>query len=322
MKKFINRIFRFIICFTIIAFMIGHLIETLIINKRIIAGHRYSFQGDWHDLANHNSDVVFVGNSRTLKHINPFSFTRKTSLSAELISQDGQRPKFLFYKFKTYLECNETPKVLVLQFDPYLWEERQDLYGIFNLLPYFYNFRINNLIYLDGVIGYKKAYHYIPLYAFFDNKGGVKLLRKIIRNKSLPDNLMWQLNKGYKCENQKQNFIKIQKSVGFINEKLKSPYIDSFFKVASERNIKLIGVFTPHTEDMHEYFQNIELLDTVFNKLSEYYSLDSDFIKYRNLGSVPKKFFYNHTHLNCEGTAFFMNSLLQDTQFLSKFEKY
>jgi len=178
MKKFVIRTTRFFACLAIFAFLIGHLIETLVIDKRMVAGNRYSFQGDWHDLANHNSEVLFVGNSRTWVHINPFTFTKKTKLTSEVIGQDGQRAQVLFIKLKQYLKSNKKPKHIVLQFDPIFYDEIDNLVGYADYAPYFYLDRLKFCRELDNKIGYNFLYHYIPLYSILNFKKGSNLLKK------------------------------------------------------------------------------------------------------------------------------------------------
>jgi hypothetical protein len=142
MRKFIIKTFKFLIPL-IIVFLIGHLIEILIIDKRIVPRNRYTFQGDWHDLANHNSDVVFIGNCRTCEHIDPFKFSEKTNLTSEVVAQNGQRAEILFLKFKKYLKYNKIPKFVVIQFDPHFYDEKFELTGILDYAPYFYMDRIH-----------------------------------------------------------------------------------------------------------------------------------------------------------------------------------
>src|SRR6476646_4189187 len=89
------------------------------ITKQVNAGKRYYFQADWHDLKNHNSDVLFVGNSRTWVHVDPFAIQNRFHIKCEVIAQDGQGAQILWLKFKQYVNNNKTPREIYLQFDPW-----------------------------------------------------------------------------------------------------------------------------------------------------------------------------------------------------------
>lgn len=322
MRMFVIRISRFITYFVIIAFTIGHLIEILIIDERIVKGNRYSFQGDWHDFANHNSEVVFIGNSRTWVHINPFKFSKKTNLSSEIIGQDGQRAQILFLKFKEYLKNNKTPKAIVIQFDPIFYDEVDELIGFDDYSIYFYQHRLECTRYFNNKIGYNILYHYIPLLAILKVKKGRKLLRNILINSQIDSDLTWNCTKGFISQNNiAPEFTKINKFWDL--QKLnKSPYLDSFFDIAFKKNMKIIGLFSPITNDFHKKIRNTYLLNEKFFDLKKKYGTTGNFFDY---GEIPlssnKSFFYNHQHLNSYGSDSFMNVLLNDSNFIKEFKQ-
>ena len=319
MRRFVIRTSSFFTCLAIFAFLIGHLIETLVIDKRMVTGNRYSFQGDWHDLANHNSEVLFVGNSRTWVHINPFTFSKKTNLTSEVIGQDGQGPQVLFIKLKEYIKSNSKPQCIVLQFDPNFIGENSQLYGIENWLPLFYGYRGKFTKEFSNKQGYDIKYHYIPLYAYFVNKRGKKLLNKILFNDQLEDSIKWSKTKGFKRNFRDSSFVGINKNKGFkvLN---RSKYLDSIFNMAKTKNIKLIGLFSPVTNELYESYINPEVIEKEFYKLRAQFQTSGNYFNYGNIAlTKDKNFFYNHSHLNGTGSDTFMKVLLSDTNFLNEF---
>jgi len=102
-----------------------------------------------------------------------------------------------------------------------------------------------------------------------------------------------------------------------------SPYLDSFFQLASSKKINLIGIFTPLTRDFYTSIDKKFLinLENQFKSLSFKYSTDSKLFNYGNLPmNSDNSFFYNHLHLNYLGTDSFMNVLLKDTIFIAEFK--
>ena len=69
MKLFNKNIFNFNI-----SFLLLFTIDVCLVYQ-LFKWKRYFFQGDWHDLASHDSKILLIGNSSVCFHLNPFDRT-------------------------------------------------------------------------------------------------------------------------------------------------------------------------------------------------------------------------------------------------------
>ena len=259
MKRFLKQILINLALCTAFFFGIGSMAEK-IIDLRLAQNTRVHVQSDWHDLEGHNSDILFIGNSRTWTHIDPLVFESQTHLKAEVLGQDGQSPRILYYKFEEYLKVNEPPIEIFLQFDPYFWGERGTLYGFHTLAPYFYKDRLSIIKKLDGLKGYNELYRKVPLLAFQRTHKSRKIFFQLLFNDSLDHKQSWERNKGFYSKEGERKHRSKAKSI-YLN-KNHSSYIDSFFALCKSNGIIINGLFTPMTNSYYKNFKNIKILDT------------------------------------------------------------
>ena len=303
MKYFIKRLLYFSLFFFGPLFILEE-----ILTSELNRGIRYNFQADWHDLKNHNSEVLFVGNSRTWVHINPFEVEKQTGLSAEIIGHDAGDIQLLWLKFKQYAKNNCIPKYLFLQFDPFFVKTRIDIYGIENLRTCFYfrrGIEMEGLEYRDGFHFY---YKYLPLSAM-DLKGFIKFCLR----REVPNEYSYLRNKGFKA--QKLNWegdwfvCPEETSVEDI-----SCYVDSFYHYCNRNSIQLYSVFSPLSPAAYKRVSGLERMERHHNSLNKILSSNFIYLDYNSeILYNDSTLFYNHMHLNSKGVAVFMNQFLNDT---------
>jgi hypothetical protein len=260
------------------------------------------WQSDWHSLANHNANILFVGNSRTWTSINPFIIDDNLNTNSEIIAVDGQSINFVFLKLKQYLTVNSPPKKIFIQFDSFFLKERDDLYGIDKISPYFFQnkFNVSNLRNKDG---FNSVYTYIPILPI-----SFKYLVKLILDIKLPETHSYENTKGYLPQNIKWELK--DKSIKFddnLNSHLydfkPSSYIDSVIKICKNLNIELIAYNPPSTYPMKNLLKDINAEFLNLSKSYDLYYLDfNDFNEFNDYN-----LFYNHTHLNEQGSIIFSN---------------
>jgi hypothetical protein len=304
MRIFIKKIVLLLACILIPAFLFE-----LYISHKLNNGYRYYFQGDWHDLANHNSDVLFIGNSRTWTQINPFQVQQAIGVSAEIIAADGQDVHFVWEKFKKYIQVNKIPSEIYLQFDPFFVFERNDLFGAYNFQTCFFGGRVD-MSSLYNRKGYKWIYFYIPMAAYKP-----EFLLKVINNDTLPFGDSFEQKRGFQSRN-------LQWSGDWVNpDKLNidmdgvSPYVDSFVVFAKQNQIDLYFLYPPQSSI--SFRKSVDT--TLFLKGMESYSRKHDFeIGLLNMNHSivyeDSSLFYNHLHLNTKGVDVFMRQLLNDSR--------
>jgi hypothetical protein len=292
----------------------------MFISFRLSEGNRYAFQGDWHDLKNHNSEVLFVGNSRTWVHLNAMLFENKTKLKSEVIAQDGQDAEIAFYKLQEYLKYNKPPRILILQYDANFFGKVNSLYGYENYAPHFFFLRFRKFtLNLRNRNGYNPLGHILPLVAFNETIKSKKYLKRMILGIKISSRESWINTKGYIGQKKNAEFGKIPDSFNIKIDQY-NPFIDSFFALSSRNNVKIIGVFTPITKQTYARIKNPEILSLTFNKSKSFYNTTGYFHNFNNLTfCTNNQLFYNHLHLNKQGSDSLMQAIFRDTFFMNEF---
>ncbi len=112
-----------------------------------------------------NYDVVCLGSSRTLAHIDPRIITEKTGLSTYNAGFNGAIVFDFDIFLKLYLEKRQPPKFLVMHIDSASFHR-----NVTAELPKFFPFISNDIIY-NGLVDYEKPVKYIrkfpPLRIFY-----------------------------------------------------------------------------------------------------------------------------------------------------------
>lgn len=295
--------------------MVGFLFE-LYLSDKLNKGYRYFFQGDWHDLKNHNSDVIFLGNSRTWVHCNPFVVQKKFGIKAEVLAQDGQTIHLLWLKFKEYLKSNRVPKELYLQFDNHFLIDEKKLYGFQTFSTCFFGDRID-LTSLNRWEGYSTFFRFVPLLAI-----DPQTIARIALNDTIAKEDSYENTHGFKSSSSNWyggNWE--QKHITYFDSKKVSPYLDSFVNAAKINDIKLYALFTPQSPSAIAGIKNKSEFEDLVLKLERKYNIQIPFLLFDNLRDYDKQeYFYNHLHLNTKGVEFFMNQFVSDNRSFVTFK--
>jgi hypothetical protein len=302
MKRFITQI----ILYTVGIFLLFFSIEWLM-GKSLDEGKRYYFQADWHDLKNHNADVLVIGNSRTWVHYDPFLIEKKTGLKTEAIAQDGQGAQVVWLKFKTYFKNNSAPHKILLQFDHWFMHQRADLYGIKNFRTGFWNDRIG-LRELKRLNGYSAYFHYLPLAAIdFD------LFWRWAFNHQIPEAESYARTHGFMPQ-QKSWKGNWKNPDVVIDTGMVSQYMDSFFVYAKKNQVDMYLIYPPQSYPSYQFFTGKEKIKKQAEMFNQKYQMNVPFIDYNSAAIYnDSTLFYNHMHLNQKGVAVFMRQMLADS---------
>lgn len=308
MKRFLLRtsIFLFIL------YAIGCVAE-MWIGSQLKHGKRYFFQGDWHDLANHNSDIIFVGNSRTWVHVDPFFIQKEFNTSCEVVAQDGQDIAIVWLKLKEYLKNNKAPKELYLQFDPFFLKSRDDLFGIDFLRTCFFFDRVD-LTSLSQRNGYKSYYRFIPLAAY-----NWKLMDKIRKNETIDSSESFENTRGAIIQDKQWEGDWLQPETTNIDLIKARTSLDSIVLTCKSHQIKLYAIFSPQSYPSYQRINNIHLLDKEIERLEEISGLEIPFVNFNGAQYDDSTFFYNHMHLNRKGVDHWMHDLVNTPELFTRF---
>jgi hypothetical protein len=274
-------------------------LELLIQNKITKPHVRYYVQFDWFDNANHNSQILALGNSRTWVQLNPFTIADSTLKSCEIIACDGQDPTLVFYKLKNYLKTNQFPEIMIVQFDANFYGRGREMYGSKNWSPgYFLNrIEFGNAKTYDG---YKFYYQFMPLIGI-----DTKTRLKILRNQTIGEDSMFEKRRGYF-----PNDISFQgtwKTHNTINLSSRNPHLDSIITLGLSNKTKIVLLTPPYTNILtSNSYHYCDQLHTQYKELCNTYHLKFNWINlYNHPINQDISNFYNHQHLNKKGSDTF-----------------
>lgn len=304
MRHFIQKIIFFTIISIFVFFIIGITVEKIISSN--LNKNRFFLQEDWHIIHDKYNEYLFLGNSRTWVHVDAQMITNITKKKSYCLAQDGREAKIFYWKLKTYLKYNKTPKIVFIQFDPFCINGRNDgtFYGKKDFLGYIYHDRlkINNIF--ESEIGYNQLEEFIPLLRYFQTVGGEKsLIHHLIGN---PNQLV---SFQYGCELQ---IKKWQASSNYfypppiIERELNLEYVDSIVNLCKFKKIEPVLIYSPQT-----YTSYKQLSNNVKSQLTTYAQRQN--LKFWNFNSQnynDSTLFYNHMHLNHLGARKFTLQLI------------
>ncbi len=270
-----------------------------LITYRLKHGFRIAPQNDWHDLENHNSDILFIGSSKVWVEIDPFKVSRKFGVKAETIAQDGQTIDVLWQKFKQYSKVNRKPREIYIQCDPYFTGTSRDLFGFENFKSYFYNDRYNMGV-LKNKTGYENYYKHLPLLAV-----GNQCIRFIL---NIQTSETYKKTRGYEPQNLQWigDWNHPPPNIRFTLSGLN--YLDSFHSFCDKNDIKCYFINFPVSPPSYSVISSYKMF---------YDSLKAKHIQLLNFNNPviynDSTLFYNHMHLNEKGANVFMNQFMNDT---------
>ncbi|MFZ4786367.1 MAG: hypothetical protein ACOYLH_12890 [Flavobacteriales bacterium] len=308
MKQLLTKIAVFLL----IVYCAGYLAE-MWIGKELSSGKRYYFQADWHDLANHQSEILFVGNSRTWVQVDPFYIQNKFNTSCEIIAQDGQDIQVVWLKLKEYLKHNEAPKEIYLQFDPFFLQQREDLFGIDNIRTCFFFDRVD-LSSISDHEGYKSYYRFLPLAAY-----NWELIEKIRKGETVGEKEKFENTRGAIIQDKVWEGDWIHPEAVEVKKEKFGSHLDSLVMACKTHNIKLYAIFSPQSYPSYQQIAHRELIHAELARMREKSGMDIPFIDFNDPLYNDSTLFYNHMHLNRKGVKIWMDSLVNQPKLFQRF---
>lgn len=308
MTKFIKKTIIFILILFFLLFTFEMIVNT---------GLRKSddfLLSEWNDIVNGeiNSDIIINGSSRAWVHISPKILEENINLSTYNLGLDGFHFNMQYARFKSFLEYNVKPKVVIQTLDIFSLVNRNGLYKKEQFYPYLNENHIyeatqdykglNWFDYNLPLIKYRTDPEYLikgfleffSLYHFTNDKyKGFEAQKR-----------EWG-NSFKKFHNENKNGIE-QK----VNEDILLLF-DTFLKKCKENNIQVLLVYPPEYIEAQRLYTNREEIIKIYREFAikyNFYFLDysDSFLSYKN------KYFYNSQHLNKNGAVKFSNILAED----------
>ena len=281
---------------------------------------RYSYFAVWNDIygSKINSEMIFLGNSRTFYHISPKILDSVLNIKTYNLGISSWGFPMQDVRFKIYLGHNKKPKYIIQNVDFYFLEDRVDLYDYEQFLPY-----LQDTTLLYECNKYKGAFtiadRYIPLFKY-NNQFGL-ICYGILAYFNIESPYITKLYKGFtpltdKWDAALKKFKKIHKNgISRVIPQKNLHSFEQFITYCQLNNIQLILEFAPIYYESLPYELNRSDYFDLFQHLSQKYNIpyldySKDTICYR------KKYFSNINHLNQQGSEIFSQHLALDLKHI------
>lgn len=310
MKKFLSKLFYFLLPILIIAYPIDYFMS-----YNLSLSNEYPGEFEvWNDIYNSNAncDIAIYGSSRAWVHIDPKILSNSLNLDVYNFGIDGHNFWLQYLRHIEYLKHNKKPKTIILSLDVFSLQKKIELYQPDQFIPYMlWNSNVQK--YTSTYIGYNTIDYFLPLIRYTGKTNSLKtIINNIFVNQStvnyrnngfLGMDKKWNNDLNKAKENKKSYYIKLDTTIITLFEK--------FINECKQNNIELIFVYTPEYIDGQKFVSNrYEIID-LYKHFSNLYSIK--FYDYsKDSICLNKKYFYNASHLNKLGSEIFSLNLVND----------
>jgi hypothetical protein len=312
MKKLIQYIVLIFlisaVVLTVVDFMLEH---GLLKQKEDVFG---KLNEVFHGKENYN--VLFLGSSRTLVHVNPLIIDSVLKVNSYNAGFDGiniiESKMFL----DSYLEHHPAPRLLVLTIDigSLAINDTTKLFDFPLYFPYLKDGNVKNT--LSEFLPQTKWISTFPFLkpAYYDDFKKYMAIKAAIRPGGDKKNILY---KGFAPKEMEWKGEELHTRFQIHNSKHGLDLLKQVLNICSENKIKCAIVYAPQTAELTERIDNF---NDYLNLLKQ--TCDDYNIPFLNYSEIPitndKKYFYNHLHLNSEGANIYSELLANDLKNLFK----
>ncbi len=307
MKKFLIQIFGFsLVMFLLFSAM------TFITDSGM---HKSEFGNlkEWNEIFEKkiNADIIIQGSSRAWVQFDTYIIDSVFNTNSYNMGIDGSPFDVQYVRYKSYIENNKYPKVILQNVDWDLMDKNTPVFQKYQFLPFLGNHYFKEQLLKNNIIPFSDCY--LP---FLKYSGQPKALEVgfseffgIQHYKSLK-------HKGYAGSDENwngNNFENRKKGGKFYwkkDPKLEKMFID-FVLDCKSKNIKVVLVFAPVYFELADLMVNFNELKLFYKDYAQKYNLV--FLDYSLIPlSDNKEHFINATHLNKRGSEIFTTQLANE----------
>lgn len=298
--------FAFVVCSTI-------LVLDYVITRGLRRDHQTNISV-WNDIyeGKVKSDIVVLGSSRAVYHIDPFILSDSLKSSAYNLGMDGQMFEFQYCRFKVFMKHNPPPKVILQVVECSTLNKAEGIYDYQQFLPFLDDTTLSNT--LKQFKGIDRNDYFVPMSRY---AGEFKLINHSMKMLFSDDNKNPNRRNGFEGQYRTWNndFTNVRKKykkrvmykvdMGVVKQ------FEEYLQFCKQKNIKVIMVYTPEYIEGQRIIVGRENFIALYERLSDKY--DVPFLNYSGSElSYNRDMFYNALHLNIQGAQAFSCQLSAD----------
>ncbi len=310
MKRFVIKLAYFVLPILIFSIGMDHFLSKNLKTSNQFARGEYLVWNDIYDGAI-NSEIVIYGSSRAWVHIDPQMIETQTGKTTYNLGIDGHGFWLQYLRHLELLKHNEIPETIIMSVDAFSFGRRKELYNKEQFLPYIFNYNVYK--YTSVYEGFTLTDYTLPLARYVGNKNPVRISFCQFDKSCIeePSRI-----KGYRGVEKTWNsdLSKAKKKMKGFTVKFNEERVglfNQFLNECDQLGIEVILVYTPEYIEGQKFMTNRKELITFYETKAKDYNIK--FLDYSNDElCYDKKYFYNATHLNKQGSQLFTAKLIQD----------
>lgn len=250
-----------------------------------------------------DSDLWFLGSSRTLVQYNPRIFDSMLDVNSYTLGCDAMHIALQVQCYNIARQFNDKPKYIIMDL---LWQSLDmELAPIsrYAYMPYINNQKVRQIIKQNDNLSF--AYLYLPYYRFHLEKRSEQFYKHS------------KTYKGYQAKDSPWSPVDLDglDTIHYHQEKEAIELLDNFLDNCRKDNISVILIHSPFQRNGFEKIQNHNEMLDLFRSIAErnnvpFLDYTKDPISYDTLN------FYNAMHLNSHGADLFSTKLAHDLDSL------
>ena len=315
-KKFLYHIVYFIIPVLLLAYP-----ADLFLGKYLKKSHPYNDEFPiWNAIyeGKVNSDVVIYGSSTAWVHVNPQMLADSLHSSVYNLGMDGHNFWMQYQRHRSLLRYNKVPRIIIQTLDIFTLQKRDNLYNADQFLPYMF---LNDDLQISTAKyeGYQPVDFALPLVRYYGKRKAITtaMWLSISRSGESPNRIA-----GFQSQNKAwtNDFTSAKLRMPAYEAKLDTASIhlfDRYLNECSERNIKMVFVYSPEYIDGQQFITNRAEVIALYEAFSKRYAIP--FYNYSDDAITrDRSCYFNTLHLNKKGSTLFTSKLICDLKALGQ----
>ncbi|MCC7303288.1 MAG: hypothetical protein IT233_11660 [Bacteroidia bacterium] len=259
-----------------------------------------------------DAEVAVYGSSRAWVQIDPHILQDTLQRKVYNFGIDGHKFRIIYLRHLEYLRYNPPPRLIILSLDVFSLEEREDLYGSEQFLPFVAG---NDTVrkYISSMQGFSKYDYALPSVRYY---GEFRWKNEALRIAlGLTDSTPFRKNGfrnrevGWRAD--LAGGTMTPEGFTVVPSKETIRLFRRFILDCREKNIELLFVYTPELKETRDMVRNRDAMLTLYKNYSRVYGVP--FLDYsEHPVSYDRSYFYNNSHLNAAGVAAFTPVLAAD----------